>query len=224
MVKLGDYGLPISLYSKENGSTLCHAAPEVFDGQRELKSDVWSLGITLIELVKRWRIQIMSAECIRNDKEHACVTLFKHNGLCWYHEGIVRKCASVIVELSRERVIEVNVDAHELLRVNGEEASGIEHAQVLDLSDDGERWEGDVLNDQPYGWGVLFNADGEKVYEGFRLKDVSVCYGRSYYADIQKVDYEGEWCEGRRWGRGVQYDRNGNTSFDGEWMNDGEKQ
>ena len=50
MVKLGDYGLPISLYSKENLSTLCHAAPEVFDGQRELKSDVWSLGITLLEL------------------------------------------------------------------------------------------------------------------------------------------------------------------------------
>ena len=53
MVKLGDYGLPISLYSKENLSTLCHAAPEVFDGRRELKSDVWSLGITLLELVER---------------------------------------------------------------------------------------------------------------------------------------------------------------------------
>ena len=54
MVKLGDYGLPILLYSKENGSTLCHAAPEVFDEQRELKSDVWSLGITLLELAKGW--------------------------------------------------------------------------------------------------------------------------------------------------------------------------
>ena len=52
MVKLSDYGLPISLYSKENGSTLCHAAPEVFNGQRELKSDVWSLGITLLELTE----------------------------------------------------------------------------------------------------------------------------------------------------------------------------
>ena len=33
--------------------------------------------------------------------------------------------------------------------------SGIEHAQVLDLNDDGERWEGDVLHNQPYGWGML---------------------------------------------------------------------
>ena len=49
-MKLGDYGLPILLYSKENGSTLCHAAPEVFDEQRELKSDVWSLGVALFHL------------------------------------------------------------------------------------------------------------------------------------------------------------------------------
>ena len=135
------------------------------------------------------------------------------------YEGIMKESASVLLELSREGVIEVNVDSHELLRVNGEEVSGIEHAQVLDLNDDGERWEGDVLHNQPYGWGVLFNADGEKVYEGFRLKDVSVCYGRSYYPDIQMVEYEGEVYDGKRWGRGTQYDRKGNRVFDGEWMN-----
>ena len=174
----------------------------------------------LLELMKRWRIQIVNAECIRNDKEHICVSLFKPNEMLWYYEGIVRKCASVIVELSKERVIEVNADSHELLRVNGEGVSGIEHSQVLDLSDDGERWEGDVLHNKPYGWGVLHDSEGEKKFEGFRIGSVNVCYGRSYYPDIQKVDYEGEWYEGRRWGRGVQYDRNGNTSFDGEWMND----
>ena len=47
-----------------------------------------------------------------------------------------------------------------------------------------------------------------------------MCYGRSYYPDVQKVEYEGEICEGKRWGRGIQYDRNGKTVFDGEWMND----
>ena len=53
MVKLGDHGLSIALYSKENLSTLCHTAPEVFDGQREWKSDVWSLGIMLLELAEK---------------------------------------------------------------------------------------------------------------------------------------------------------------------------
>ena len=57
------------------------------------------------------------------------------------------------------------------------------------------------------------------MYEGFRLKDVSVCYGRSYYPDIQKVEYEGEIHDGKCWGRGTHYDRKGNRVFDGEWMN-----
>ena len=88
------------------------------------------------------------------------------------------------------------------------------------MSDDGERWEGDVFHGQPYGWGVLYDSEGEKVYKGFRLKDVNVCYGIRYYSDIQKVEYEGGICKGKRWGRGVQYDRTGKTVFDGEWMDD----
>ena len=108
-----------------------------------------------------------------------------------------------------------------MLRVDGEDVNGVEHGRVLDLSDDGERWEGDVLNDEPYGWGVLYDKEGEKAYEGFRLGDVNVCYGTLYYSDIQKVEYKGMICEGKRWGRGVQHDREGKVMFDGEWM-DGE--
>ena len=136
---------------------------------------------------------------MKYNSEHAYVTVLNRSGLCLY-KGIAEKSASVIVELNLNGVIEVNVDSRELLRVNGEDVKGIEHNRVLDLSDDGERWEGDVLNDQPYGWGVLYDSEGEKVYEGFRLKEVNVCYGRSYYPDIQKVEYEGGICEGKRWG------------------------
>ena len=93
----------------------------------------------------------MIADCIGDENEHANVTPFRQNGLCWYYEGIVKESASMLFELSREGVIEVNVNARELLRVNGEGVNGIEHAQVLDLIDDGERWEGDVLHNQPYG-------------------------------------------------------------------------
>ena len=47
-MKLSDYGL---MHVKENRSTILHKAPEAFN-RRELKSDVWSLGIVLIELVE----------------------------------------------------------------------------------------------------------------------------------------------------------------------------
>lgn len=34
------------------------------------------------------------------------------------------------------------------------------------------------------------------------------------------MEYEGEWYEGVRWGKGVEYDRQGVVIYDGEWMND----
>ena len=127
---------------------------------------------------------------------------------------------SVVLEMNEERVVIGDTQSHQLLRVNEEDMSEIEHNQVLNLSDDGERWEGDVLNNKPYGWGVLYDSENRMVYKGFRIGEVNVCYGIQYYSDIQKVEYEGEWFEGTRWGKGIQLDRNGKTVFDGEWMND----
>ena len=173
----------------------------------------------ILQVAKKWKNQKMCNELIGSAVEHSTLSLFNHDECC-YHEGVIKKSASVIVELSRERVIEVDTASHTLLRVDGEDVNGIEHAQLLDLSDEGERWEGDVLNNQPYGWGVLYDSENRMAYEGFQIDTSHCCYGIQYYPDIQKVEYEGEWLEGKRWGQGIQYDRTGNTVFDGEWMND----
>ncbi|KAK8813716.1 hypothetical protein WA556_000288 [Blastocystis sp. ATCC 50177/Nand II] len=135
-------------------------------------------------------------------------------------EGVWRRDEEVLVEIGKERVIEVNVKKKELMQLNGKDMNGIERNQVLDLSDDGERWEGDVLNDEPYGWGVLYDSENRMAYEGFRIGDLNVCYGIRYYSDVGVMEYEGEWCEGKRWGRGIQYDRTGNIVYDGEWFDD----
>ena len=173
----------------------------------------------LIPLVKILKNQENCEWILKKDVKDTYLVLYRHDGLYGYHEGLVKKPHSVVMELRLNGVTEVDVDSRELLRVNGEEVSGIEHNQVLDLSDDGERWEGDVLNNQPYGWGVLYDSENRRVYEGFRIGDANVCYGRSYYPENQKVEYEGGICGGMRWGRGTQSDRNGNTVFEGEWMN-----
>ena len=57
MTKLGDFGLAEQLQhsSSRRGylcGTSCYIAPEGYDGQTVRKSDVWSLGITLIELAE----------------------------------------------------------------------------------------------------------------------------------------------------------------------------
>ena len=173
----------------------------------------------LIPLVKILRYQEYCEWVLKKDGKNPFVALYEYDGLCWY-EGLIEKSHSIVMELCLNRVTEVSVDSHALLRVNGEEVKGIEHNRVLDLSDDGERWEGDVLNNQPYGWGVYYDNENRRAYEGFRIGEVNVCYGTLYYSDIGVIEYEGEWCEGRRWGRGVQYDRNGDTILDGEWIND----
>ena len=55
MIKLGDFGLAVKLTTTcTRGKTSCgtssYMAPEVYDGKTEWKSDVWSLGISLLEL------------------------------------------------------------------------------------------------------------------------------------------------------------------------------
>ena len=173
----------------------------------------------MIPLVKILKNQEYCEMVLKKDVKDAYLLLRKHDGLCWY-KGLVEKSQSVIVELSLNRVIEVDIASHTLLKVNGEDVNGIEHAQVLDLSDDGERWEGDVLDNKPYGWGVLYDSENRRAYEGFRLKDVNVCYGRSYYSDVGVMEYEGMIHEGKRWGRGVWYDRKGEVVLEREWMSD----
>ena len=142
------------------------------------------------------------------------VSLYNHQGFCWYHEGIVEKSASVVVELSVKRIVEVDRQLKKVLGVNG-----IEHNVVLNLSDEGERWEGDVLDGIPYGWGVLYDSENRLAYEGFRVGEVNVCYGTQYYSDIGVIEYEGEWFEGKRWGRGTHYDRTGVVIYEGGWLN-----
>ena len=57
MIKLGDFGLAVQLeHSCSKRNTTCgtslYMGPEVYDGGACLKSDVWSLGISIIEMAE----------------------------------------------------------------------------------------------------------------------------------------------------------------------------
>lgn len=131
----------------------------------------------------------------------------------------VWRVGEILVSYDGERMIVVDVAKKELLRVDGVCLRGVKH-MILDMNVNGERWEGDVLNDYPYGWGRLYDGDGRLVYEGFRVGTVNVCYGCGYYGNGGAIEYEGELCGGKRWGRGTNFDRNGAVLYDGEWMDD----
>ena len=149
-----------------------------------------------------------------------CVLVDKVNGGLAIKGGLKQIGMHTLCEVNGKEEVCVDVQKKKVVKAGTTSLRGIKHNQILDLSDDGERWEGDVFHGQPYGWGVLYDKENQMVYEGFRIGDVNVCYGRSYYADIGVVEYEGEWFEGKRWGRGIHYDRKGSVLYDGDWIED----
>ena len=169
--------------------------------------------------------------------QYSCVYLTKREDGFMVHRGLAEKDGSIVIQMSGRKIIVVDRERKAFLRlfiidylkermtvdVKRKNLSAIEHNQILDLSDEGERWEGDVWNDQPYGWGVLYDKDSNIAYEGFRLGDRNVCYGTEYYSDIGVINYRGGYFDGMRWGRGTHYDRNGSVVYEGNWMEDDTK-
>ena len=51
-MKLSDYGLEPKWFSTNINKSMMYEAPEVFNGKRDSKSDVCSLGVTLITMTK----------------------------------------------------------------------------------------------------------------------------------------------------------------------------
>ena len=107
-------------------------------------------------------------------------TLIRTDNGWFLDTGIAHLQNNELIELNSTMVIRANTETKTLVIVNNEDLSGIEHNQVLNLSDEGERWEGDVLKDQPFGWGVLYDKDNARAYEGFRVGELGVCYGTHY--------------------------------------------
>ena len=100
------------------------------------------------------------------------------------------------------------------------DAMMIEHKVIIDLSDEGDRWEGDVYKGQPCGLGTLWDSNNNMVFEGIRVNGLFECFGTLYYSELHAVEYKGEWCGGKRNGQGIQYDRNGKVVYEGPWCND----
>ena len=93
-MKLGDYGLLTAANAKsEKRATTLHKAPEKFTKARELKSDVWSLGITLIELAEGKnpyeRVELETIEDYVNNNDPPSLSSEKWSAEC---VDFVAKC------------------------------------------------------------------------------------------------------------------------------------
>ena len=95
--------------------------------------------------------------------------------------------------------------------------SGLKRGITIDLNENGERWEGDSLNGDPYGYGCLYNSDNQLIYSGFIYEGLKVCSGVEMYGDIGIVEYEGGFYKGNRYGNGKLYDKKNELIYEGEW-------
>uniref|UniRef100_A0A0K8TMR2 non-specific serine/threonine protein kinase n=1 Tax=Tabanus bromius TaxID=304241 RepID=A0A0K8TMR2_TABBR len=72
VVKVGDFGLACPLQSNRHGSSLgtpMYAAPEQLNGQCTSKSDIYSLGIVLLELLLKFNTQMERVRTIQDARE-----------------------------------------------------------------------------------------------------------------------------------------------------------
>lgn len=90
----------------------------------------------------------------------------------------------------------------------------------IDLDVNGKRWEGGVKDGKPFGWGVLYDGEGKKEYEGFMMNNVKQCYGKEFFEDIERVQYEGCYYCNQRFADGILYDRNGDIEYKGDLVYD----
>ena len=132
------------------------------------------------------------------------------------------KCYAIKRGDEENRVVVTDLKTQEMRVYDGDDWKENEQDGVdcIDLGVSGKRWEGGMKNGKPFGYGVLYDEEGKKEYEGFMVNGVKMGYGIEYSNDIERVIYEGCFCDDKRFGRGVLYDRNGLVEYDGIWKND----
>ena len=141
------------------------------------------------------------------------VALLFNNGV-FMNQGFVVNDEKVLKVLGNHQICDISYNEEQSSRV----VEGI-----VDL-DHGTRFEGLVLTEKegkmgiPFGYGEMYDDDGNLLYKGIMIDWKRFGYGTSYH-DNGLIEYEGYWCDDTRFGRGIVYDRYGKLVNDCLWYN-----
>lgn len=95
---------------------------------------------------------------------------------------------------------------------------GLKENAIIDLSDKGNRWEGNLLNGNPFGFGCIFDEENQLIYHGFMFNGKKVCFGTCFYGDCGLVEYVGNFYKNSKCGYGKLYDKKKELIYEGEWF------
>lgn len=91
---------------------------------------------------------------------------------------------------------------------------------IVDLNTTGRRWEGEIENNQPNGWGKLYNEEGWLQYEGFMRDGYYDGFGKLYGTRSEILLYDGMFCYGKRYGKGIAYNLHSQKEYEGVFYDD----
>lgn len=94
------------------------------------------------------------------------------------------------------------------------------HNGIFDMSNEGDRWEGDLLNGYPFGWGQYYDSDNFLLYEGFIYEKQYVCYGNLFHKCNHQIRYSGMFYNGTLTGYGILFKPNGEMMAGDCWIQD----
>ena len=91
---------------------------------------------------------------------------------------------------------------------------GVREGQGVAFYEGGGRlYEGAWRKNLFEGWGTSFYESGMRKYEGEFVKGVQEGEGEEFHFDTGEVKYKGEWWDGREFGTGMYFNRNGHALF-----------
>ena len=128
----------------------------------------------------------------------------------------------ILMELKNEKCLIMNKELEEEYLLNKNKVlkmkgmNEIETRNGIIDKENGIRFEGSIFEGIPFGFGYLFDENGNKIYEGIMINWNRMGYGISYNENGKK-EYEGTWCNDLRCGSGKLFDDEGNVIFEGNW-------
>ena len=141
------------------------------------------------------------------------------NGICCPQLSILHNNSMKLIQCNKnERTITISEK-----RQHNEEWTEIytNHLPIIvnmRINEENYRWEGDSLDDKPFGYGCIYNSENQLVYKGFIYEGKKVCFGTDFYGESGTVKYEGGFYDNLRHGKGRYYNNEYQLVYEGEWF------
>ena len=141
-------------------------------------------------------------------------------GSVYIHSEVLPDQSICLIECnSKEKLMKVMTRKDNMSEWDAINIEAMKTGDILDLHENGMRWEGNSLNGSPFGYGCIYNQNNQLIYSGFIYNSMKVCYGIECFQDSGFVEYEGGFYKNTRHGNGKCYDKKNNLIYEGEWFN-----